>query len=121
MSKLYRGNWPHDKSNPPGFKNDDAVVVEMDKAHVWGPSCPMFHVAADLEDVERRLEEYVCQAAKGLLDAVVIAKVEGGEDLSGWPLVAVAKTKSFKCSLKLEYIDPATRRPSKSGRGKLEE
>lgn len=107
MHNLYRGNWPHDKTKPPKLEEDEAVVIEMDRSHSWGPQHGMYHVAADLEDVEKRLEKYVGEMAKSLLNDVVIAKIEGGEDLKGWPLGAVARVKSFKCTLELEYTDPA--------------
>ena len=121
MSVIYRGNWPHDKSKAPQFEEDDAVIIEMERGRSWGPADPMLHVAADLEDMERRLEKYVAQMAKGVLNDVAIAKVEGGEDLKGWPVGAVCKVKSFTCSLELEYIDQkAKKKRTKKSRKKLE-
>jgi len=94
----------------------------MERSHSWGPRDAMFHVAADLEDVEKRLEQYVQQMAKGVLNDVAIAKVEGGEDLKGWPIGAVCRVKSFSCTLELEYVNPkAKKKRAKKGRKKLEE
>jgi hypothetical protein len=121
MPHLYRGNWPHDGSKAPKFEDDEAVVIEMDRGHSWGPQKAMYHVAADLEDVEKRLEKYVAQMAKAVLNDVVIAKVEGGEDLKGWPIGAVAKVKSFSCTLELEYTDQKATKKKRKSREKLEE
>ena len=74
-------------------------------------------MAADLEDVESRLEKYIKDMAKDLLNSVVIAKVKGSEDLSGWPIGAIAKVKSFECRLELEYTDPVARYGNKKKKG----
>ena len=76
-----------------------------------------YHVAADLDDVESRLEKYVQDLAKDVLNSVNIAKIDGGGDLKGWPIGAVAKVRLFECRLELEYTNPSTRFAKKVKKG----
>lgn len=114
MSSIYRGNWPHDKSEPPQLEREDPVVVEMDTGQHWAPRDYYIRAAVGLEEVERAVNLLVRRLVKDVLSRINIGLIVPGKEVSGWPLPAVAVVKEINVSVKLEYKNQEAKR----GKGK---